>query len=382
MNILLSQPNLDKKELKSIAEVYKKRWLLNGPTVQKFEIDFKKKFNFKFCSAVSSCTAGLQLVLSSLNLKKGDEVILSSFNFIAAGLSILQSGLKPVFVDLKKDSFDLDIEKLKKKINKKTKVIILTHFNGYLQPVDKISNEIKKFKNLKIIEDASHVLGAHYKKKFPGKKTFAAVYSFGPTKMITTAGMGGMVVSENKNLIEKINILKSYGMSKSSFSRSKLSNNWNYKIESLGNNFRMTEIQASVGIEQLKKIEKFIKKRENLKIAYKKFITNKFVKFQESDFTSKSALIYFVIIVKNKKIRDNLAKYLISKKISVSVHWDPPLSKQRLFSNYAKKEFKNSENLSGKILSLPLHTKINLHHIKYISNKINIYFNKNKIKTL
>jgi len=380
MNILLSQPNLDKKELKSIVKVYNKKWLLNGPTVQKFEKNFKKKFNFKYCSAVSSCTAGLQLVLSSLNLKKGDEVILSSFNFIAAGLSILQSGLKPVFVDLKKDSFDLDIEKLKKKINKKTKVIILTHFNGYLQPVDKLLKKIKKFKKLKIIEDASHVLGAHYKKKFSGKKTFAAAYSFGPTKMITTAGMGGMVVSENKNLIKKINILKSYGMNKSSFSRAKLSNNWNYKIESLGNNFRMTEIQASVGIEQLKKIEKFIKKREDLKSAYKKLINNKFVKFQESDCTSKSALIYFAIILKNKKTRDDLAKYLISKKISISVHWDPPLSQQRLFSNYANKEFKNSENLSGKILSLPLHTKLNFNEIEYISNKINMFFKKNKIE--
>ena len=96
-------------------------------------MNFKKKFNLSFCTTVSSCTAGLQLVLQSLKLKKNDEVILSSFNFISAGLAILQQGLKPVFVDLEKNKFDISIKSLKKKINKRTRVIILTHFNGYLQ---------------------------------------------------------------------------------------------------------------------------------------------------------------------------------------------------------------------------------------------------------
>lgn len=374
MKILLSQPNLDSKELSAISKVYNKKWLLNGPIVKKFELNFRKKFKYKHCTSVSSCTAGLQLILSSLNLKKNDQVILCAFNFISAGLSILQNNLKPVFVDLKENSFDLDIENLKKKINNKTKAIIVTHFNGYLQPMEKILKIVNKFPNIKIIEDASHVLGSHFKFKYPGSRTYAAVFSFGPTKMITTAGMGGMVVSGDNKLIKNINILKSYGMNKSSFKRSKLTKHWKYKIDGLGNNFRMTEIQAITGIEQLKKIDKFIKLRKLLVEEYKKILNTKYVKFQNSDYTTNAAIIYFSIILQNKKIRDNLASYLSKYGIATSVHWDPPLSSQSLFKNYNLTYLKNSANLSNRILSLPLHTKLNLQKISFVAKKINLFF--------
>ena len=374
MKILLSQPNLDSKELTAISKVYNKKWLINGPIVKKFELNFRKKFNYKYSTSVSSCTAGLQLILSSLNLKKNDQVILCAFNFISAGLSILQNNLKPVFVDLKENSFDLDIENLKKKINNKTRAIIVTHFNGYLQPMEKILKIASKFPNIKIIEDASHVLGSHFKFKYPGSNTYAAVFSFGPTKMITTAGMGGMVVSGDNKLIKNINILKSYGMNKSSFKRSKLTKHWKYKIAGLGNNFRMTEIQAVTGIEQLKKIDKFIKSRKLLAEEYKKILNTKYVKFQNSEYTTNAAIIYFSIILQNKKIRDNLASYLSKYGIATSVHWDPPLSSQSLFKNYNLNYFKNSANLSNRILSLPLHTKLNLQKISFVANKINFFF--------
>ena len=245
-----------------------------------------------------------------------------------------------------------------------------------MQPTSNLLKAITKYKNIKVIEDASHVLGSHYKNKYPGSQTFAAVYSFGPTKMITAAGMGGMVVSRNKDLVNKVNILKCYGMDRSSFHRSKSKKPWIYKIKNLGNNFRMTEMQASVGIEQLKKIERFISKRKALINAYKKNIKTKNITYQKSEFTTKPALIYFAIILENRRMRDRLANFLLNKKIGTSVHWDPPLSDQNLFKNFKNNELRNSKSLSSKILSLPLHTKMSFKDVKYIAKHINYFFNK------
>lgn len=378
MKYLLSKPNIGKKELSSISKVLYKPWLINGPTVNKFEINFKRKFKYTHCTTVSCCTSGLQLVLQSLNLNKNDEVILSSFNFISAGLAVQQQGLKPVFVDLEKGKFDISLNSLKKNISKKTRAIILTHFNGYLQPVEKINNLIKKFKNIKIIEDCAHVLGSKdHKNKFVGEHAYASVFSFGPTKMITTAGMGGMVSSKDETLIKNISMLKSYGMNKSSFTRKNNDKPWIYKIQQLGNNFRMTEIQAAVGIEQLKKINKFINLRLNLVNLYKKKLANlEKISFQNSDYTSKAAIIYFVIILKTEKIRNNLAIFLRKKNIFTSVHWDPPLNEHQMFKKFFKKNTSiNSRKLSSNILSLPLHTMMTSKDVNYITNAVKEFFN-------
>lgn len=378
MKYHLSKPSLGKKELYGITKIINKPWLINGPTVKKFELNFKKKFNYLHCTTVSSCTAGLQLVLQSLNLKKNDEVILTSFNFISAGLAILQQDLKPVFVDLEHKKFDISLQSLKKKINKRTRVIILTHFNGYLQPVEKIKNITKKYKNLKIIEDCAHVLGSKdNKKNFVGNFSYASVFSFGPTKMITTAGMGGMISSRDKSLIENINKLKSYGMDKSSYDRKNKNKPWIYRINQLGNNCRMTEIQAAVGIEQLKKINTFISKRLFLVHLYKKKLASVGqISFQNSDYTSRPSIIYFVITLKTQKIRDNLANFLRKRNIYTSVHWDPPLSEHHMFKKYFKKITTiNSKKLSSKIISLPLHPMMLAKDVIKITETIKSYFN-------
>ena len=122
MGISLSKPEIDLKEYKSVKKIFNNKWLINGPNVKLFENSFKKKFNYRFCASVSSCTSGLELVLKTLNLKKNDEVILSSFNFIAAGIAIKNNHAKPIFIDQKKNSFDIDFEDLKKKLILKLKL--------------------------------------------------------------------------------------------------------------------------------------------------------------------------------------------------------------------------------------------------------------------
>ena len=374
MGISLSKPEIDLKEYKSVKKIINNKWLINGPNVKSFENSFKKKFNYRFCASVSSCTSGLELVLKTLNLKKNDEVILSSFNFIAAGIAIKNNHAKPIFIDQKKNSFDIDFEDLKKKINSKTKVILLTHFNGYLQNSIGIRNIIKKTKHkIFFLEDCAHVLAAEHKKNiYSGSYSDAAVFSFGPTKMITCGGMGGMVVSKNRELIKHINILKSFGMNKSSYNRKNEKKNWHYNIKSIGANYRMTEIQAAFGIQQLKKVNLFKIKKNQISKFYKKNLNKRQLFFQSSNFTYSSALIYFQVILKKSKIRNLIANHLNKNKIEISVHWDPILEKHDIFKT--KKFCKNSYDLSKKILSIPLYPSLKRSDQIKIIKIINSYF--------
>ena len=376
MKISVSRPEINLDDYRSIKKIFDNKWLINGPNVQAFEKKFKKKFNYKFCSAVSSCTSGLELVLNTLNLKKNDEVILSSFNFIAAGIAIKKNKAIPVFVDQKENSFDVDLEDIKKKINLNTKAILLTHFNGYLQNSIAIRNLIKKTKRkIFFIEDCAHVLAAKHKKNiYSGFYSDAAVFSFGPTKMITCGGMGGMVVSKNNDLIKKINILKSFGMNRSSINRENTDKNWKYNIKSIGANFRMTEIQAAIGLEQLKRVNYFKKKKYQISKFYVKNLDKKHLSFQSSNYTYDSALIYFQIIFKRNRLRDLTANYLKKNNIGISVHWDPPLDNHYIFKT--KKFCKNSHNLSKKILSLPFYPYMEKKNLNYIFNNLNEFVKK------
>ncbi len=378
MGISLSRPEVNLSDYRSIKKIFNNKWLINGPNVQNFEKKFKKKFNYKFCSAVSSCTSGLELVLNTLNLKKNDEVILSSFNFIAAGIAIKKNKAKPIFIDQKENSFDIDLEDLEKKISLNTKAILLTHFNGYLQNSIAIKNLIKKTKRkIFFVEDCAHVLGAKHKKNiYSGFYSDAAVFSFGPTKMITCGGMGGMVVTKNQELIKKINILKSFGMNRSSINRENINKNWKYNIKSLGANFRMTEIQAAIGLEQLKRLNSFKKKKNKISKFYVKNLKKKQLSFQSSNYTYDSALIYFQIIFNKNRLRDLMANYLKKHNIGVSVHWDPPLDNHYIFKT--KKICKNSYSLSKKILSLPLYPSLKRKDQIKIINLINSYLKVEK----
>jgi dTDP-4-amino-4,6-dideoxygalactose transaminase len=373
MKVSLSRPEIDLKEYKEVKKVFKNKWLINGPNVKFFENKFKKKFNYKYSASVSSCTSGLELVLKTLKLKKNDEVILSSFNFIAAGIAIKKNQAKPIFIDQKKNSFEIDFEDLKKKINSKTKAILLTHFNGYLQNSIGIRNLIKKTKHkIFFLEDCAHVLAAEHKKNiYSGSYSDAAVFSFGPTKMITSGGMGGMVISKHKELIKQINILKSFGMDKSAYNRKSDKKNWEYNIQSIGANYRMTEIQAAFGLEQLKKVNYFKSKKNQISRFYQKNLNNKELFFQSSNFTYSCALIYFQIIFRKTKLRDLIANHLNENKIGISVHWDPILEKHDIFKS--KKFCINSYDLSKKILSIPLYPSLKKSDQIKIVNLINYY---------
>ncbi len=373
--IPLAKPILGDEELQKIREVFDSGWILNGPRVKEFENKFKEYIGCKHAIAVSSCTAGMDLALKALNVE-GGEVILPAFNFIAAGIAVLQNNAKPVFTDVDEKTCNIDPEKLKEKINKKTKAILLCHYAGLSANMDPIL-EIANDYNIPIVEDAAHALGSEYKGRKVGTLGDITVFSFGPVKMITT-GMGGMVTTDNGDIDNKIRVLRSYGMNKSAYERevSNSSQPWNYSIKMLGHNFRMTDIAAAIGLIQLSKLDLFIEKRRNFAdMLTKELKTINEIEPPIEPQEYKHAYLYYVIKIKDG-LRNKLAKHMLKKGIGVSVHWDPPLHLHNLMRKYGYKEgdFPITEKLSKEVLTLPMGPHLTFDDIEYIVDCIKEVF--------
>lgn len=375
--IPLGRPVFDKQEVEANTKVFDSPWVINGPEVRKFEEVFKKYTNTTNASAVSSCTAGMHLALIAAGVKKGDEVLLPAFNFIADGLSVLQAGGEAVFTDIDPTTSNMDPASLKKKITSKSKAILVLHYAGFPSPMDDIM-AIAKEHGLKVIEDASHALGSGYGDKKIGAIGDATSFSFGPLKMICT-GMGGMVTSNDKALVDKVNSLRSYGMDKSMWDRREDAKPWSYSVGELGHNFRMTDFQAALGIVQMSKLGAFVAERKKISNQYQEGL-NEIGGFEFFKPVPKAdpVPLYFAVKVKNKETRDNLGLYLVQQGIGASVHWDIPLPEHGLFKHCKQKpsEWPASQEVANRVLSLPLYPAMTTEDVNYILDKIRTFTKK------
>lgn len=375
--IPLGRPVFDNQEIEANKKVFDSPWVINGPEVRKFEDVFKSYTSTPYASAVSSCTAGMHLALIAAGVKKGDEVLLPAFNFIADGLSVVQAGGEPVFVDIDPATSNMDPAQLKKKITSKSKAILVLHYAGFPSPMDDIM-AIAKQHGLKVIEDASHALGSGYGDKKIGAIGDATSFSFGPLKMICT-GMGGMVTSNDKLLVDKVNSLRSYGMDKSMWDRREEAKPWSYAVQDLGHNFRMTDFQASLGIVQMSKLDSFVATRKKISNQYQEGLKaiggfEFFKPVPKAD----PVPLYFAVKVKDKETRDTLGLDLVKNGIGASVHWDVPLPEHGLFKNCKQKpsDWPASTEIAGRVLSLPLYPAMTDEDVNYILEKISHFMRK------
>ena len=385
--IKFGTPNITKEEIKATNKVLNSKWLTTGQVVKDFEKNFKEYKNSNFATGVSSCTDALHMSLLALNLKKGDEVLTSAMTFCSAVNVIENVGAKPILVDIDVKSLNIDPLEIEKKITKKTKAIIIVHFAGMPCDVEKILKITKKY-NIKLIEDCAHSIETKYNGLHVGNFGFVGCFSFYANKNITTAGEGGMIICKNQKLDTYFKKLSLHGMSKEAWSRFDIKKNYqNYDLEFSGLKNNMTNVQASMGIVQLKKIEKLWRQRKKIYLNYQNFFKNYDVGIQlpSEVFTDyKHAYHLFVIYFRNTSktnIRNKLIQFLKKNKIGFGIHY-------RAINDlkYYKKKYKWNKNtapnafeIGSNILSLPMQPDLTAKEQKYILKKFEFFFKNWKI---
>ncbi len=379
MQINYSSQYISNQDIKSVLKVLKSKFLTQGPNVKQFENEIKKIVKAKYSFAVNSATSGLHLACLALNIKKNDVVWTTPNSFVASANCVLHCGAKVDFVDIELNTFNICVNELENKLirtKKKNlpKAIILVHFAGHPCDLIKINKLSKKY-NFKVIEDASHALGAKYKGGFIGdcKYSDMCVFSFHPVKSITT-GEGGIITTNSKKTAFKLDLLRNHGINKNKrYFYKKNSEINHYEQIDLGFNFRMNDLEAALGISQLKSLKKFILKRKKIAKIYDTKLTS--FQIKKPVLEKNSSWHLYVILLKNKKIRLKLFNYLKLKKINCQIHYIPihthPYFKHLGFKD---KDFPQSINYYQRCLSLPIYYALNDKNQRKVIHLINKFF--------
>ncbi len=247
-------PKITKEDKNAVIEALNSSLLTDGPKLRQFESAFSKFTGAKYAIGVSNATSALHLSLKALGIGKGDEVIVPDMTFVATANSVIHCGAIPVFADVEKDTMNISIDSIKKKINKKTKAIIPVHFAGKACNIESISKFARK-NNLVVIEDCAHAIGAQYGKKHVGNFGSTGCFSFYPTKNITTIE-GGMIITNSKKIANYVMLARNHGISKTLVQRYSDGKPWDYDMIESGFNYRLDEIRSSLGLSQLKRIRR------------------------------------------------------------------------------------------------------------------------------
>lgn len=321
--IPLFKPSLGREEERAVVGTLRSGWLGNGPQTLELEQKLAQLTHTKYAVALNSATAALHLSLLT-TIKAGDEVISSSLTFVAANQAILQAGGKIVFADCDPETLSTDTLDVIKKITKKTKAVIVTHYGGHpadLKPLLKICRQ----KRVALIEDCAHAAGAYYYGRHLGGFGTLACFSFAAIKNLTT-GDGGMVVTNDRVLAERIRHLAWSGISSSTWLRYKKggkNHKWEYDVTDLGFKYQMNDISASIGLVQFSKLKKNNLKRKLIFKRYNQGFKNiDWIKTPVVKFWAKSSHHNYVIKVP-ARIRNRLIDYLIKAGIAANVHYLP-----------------------------------------------------------
>ena len=286
LNIMIpySTQTVDKSDIKAVVKTLKSKFLTQGPQIEKFEKKISQKVKAKYTSVVNSATSALHISCMALGFKKNDILWTSPNTFSASSNCALHLGGKVDFVDIDYRSGNIDVNLLErklfnsKKINKLPKILVPVHFAGNPTEQDKIYQLSKKYK-FKIIEDASHAIGASYKNEKVGscKWSDITVFSFHPVKIITTFE-GGAATTNDKNIFKKLKLYSNHGITRDNKNFTfKKKQAWYYEQQLLGLNYRMTDVAATMGISQIKKLNKFVNARNNLAKIYNKHLSTNFL---------------------------------------------------------------------------------------------------------
>ena len=355
----LSRPTIGEEEIREVVETLRSGWITTGPRVALFEEGFRRYLGMPHALAVSSGTAGLHAALLGAGIGPGDEVITSSMTFAATANAIVLAGARPVLVDCERDTLNIEASAVERAVTNKTKAIMPVHFAGQPCAMDEIL-EIARRRNLLVIEDAAHALGAEYKGRKIGAIGDATVYSFHPIKSITT-GEGGMVVLRDDDWADRLRLVRFHGIRTSAWERQGGGKSPLYAIETPGLKYTMMDIQAAIGIHQLAKLDGFIERRTRLARRYYEKCNNiEGVKLLGSvPYAHKHAWHLLVVQVESERLdigRDEFLDLLKKLNIGAGVHF-PALHMQPYYQKafgYRAGDFPNPERAAERTISLPL----------------------------
>jgi perosamine synthetase len=350
---------IDEEDVSAVLETLRSGWLTTGPRVREFELEFAKYVGARHAVAFSSCTAALHLALAAINLQEGDEVILPTMTFASTGEVVLYFKARPVLVDCKKGSFHLDPEQFASAITSRTRAVVPVHYAGYPCDMEEIL-DIARRHGLKVIDDAAHALPSRYGNRIIGTLGDITCFSFYATKTITT-GEGGMASTENAELAERMRMLSLHGINKDAWKRYTAEGTWRYDILETGYKYNLTDLQASLGIAQLRKCDGMWERRAALAERYNDALAC-LEAFETPPLPKdgQHAWHLYVVQVNSSALRidrNRVIEEFRTRGIGTSVHFIP-LHLHTLYQRqlgYEAGQFPNAEERFERAISLPIY---------------------------
>lgn len=366
--------NITEDDITAVVEVLRSNYLTQGPKLEEFENAICKYTGAEYCVAVSSATAALHIAMLAAGVKNGDEIITTPNTFVASANCAKYVGADVVFADINPETANIDTNNIK--ISKKTKAIVPVHFAGQSCDMEVIQ-KLAKESEVIVIEDASHAIGSDYKNTKVGSCTYCdmTVFSFHPVKTITT-GEGGAITTNNEKLFEKLRLYRAHGVTKDSEKMSRCEGPWFYEMQELGFNYRMTEMQAALGILQLKRLENFKQRRRAIVDLYKKlFEDNPKVRFLKEESYSNACFHLCPVLIDFEKLK--IDKKLFFEELRgaglnlqvhyIPVYWQPYYKKV----GYEEGLCPNAEKYYQQTVSLPLYPDLSNEDVREIVDRFN-----------
>ena len=375
MNIPLSNPDITEKEIEAVVSVLKTPNLSLGPKLQEFEQKFAAYIEARHAIAVNSGTSGLHLCMRALDIKDGDEVITTPFSFIASANCILFERAKPVFVDIRQDTLNIDENRIEEKITERTRAILPVHVFGYPCDMEKI-NRIAKKHGLAVVEDACETLGAEIKGRKTGTFGDCAVYAFYPNKQMTT-GEGGMVVTNTDKIADLARSMRNQGRDEGM--------GW-LAHNRLGYNYRMSDINCALGISQLERIKEILAKREQVAKLYNQRLSEIEELVTPPMGNRDYCRSWFVYVIRLddsfcQEQRDEIIKELRAQGVGCNVYF-PAIHLQPFYRDslgFKPGDFPITEKVSERTIALPFFNSLEENEVSQVVNTLKSIINKVKI---
>lgn len=364
------QPEIGPEEIRSVVETLESGWLTSGSKVKRFEEDFSRFIGCQYSVAVNSCTAALHLALEAVGVEEGDEVIVPTMTFTATAEVVLYFKAKPVLVDCRPNTFNIDPDLIERAITAKTKAIIPVHFGGQSCDMERILQIARKHK-LYVIEDAAHALPATYHGKTIGTIGDITCFSFYATKTITT-GEGGMATTQNPEWAARMRMMSLHGISHDAWKRYTKEGSWYYEVVRPGFKYNLTDIGAAIGIEQLKKCDAFGAARRRIAATYdQRFSDLSEIETPVCEPDVQHAWHLYVIQLDLERLkinRDQFIETLKEQGIGTSVHFIPLHMHPYYRDNFghAPDDFPKATEIYQRIISLPIYPKMTESQIEHV----------------